>query len=176
MKARPSGSRADRILGRRTGRPLGRRPFTTRAMGAEVPSPASFIALASPIGLAAYWWLVLVPQERRALAKSKRRGSLSSYLDELEGDDSRALERWFYTDWRKKRQEKAERDARRRASIADAERRGASSPSPADIELELEREADAAAAEDPSCLSLDNPDVVALLALALLSAVAALRG
>ena len=46
----------------------------------------------------------------------------------------------------------------------------------ADIELELEREADAAAAEDPSFLSLDNPVVVALLSLALLSAVAALRG
>ena len=35
VKARPSGSRADRILGRRTGRPLGRRPFTTRASGAR---------------------------------------------------------------------------------------------------------------------------------------------
>ena len=42
----------------------------------------------------------MVPSERRTLAKAKRTGEVRAYLDEIaDGDESRAAERWFYTDW-----------------------------------------------------------------------------
>lgn len=63
---------------------------------------------------AAYWWLVIVPSERAALASSKRSGPVRKYLEELrpaangDGDgagspstEDRSIERWFYTDYMK---------------------------------------------------------------------------
>lgn len=35
-------------------------------------------------------------------------GELKQYLDELEGDEGRVLERWFYTDWLRSRQQRRE--------------------------------------------------------------------
>ncbi len=35
-------------------------------------------------------------------------GELKQYLDELEGDEGRTLERWFYTDWLRSRQKRRE--------------------------------------------------------------------
>jgi hypothetical protein len=32
------------------------------------------------MGLGGYWWLVIVPSERAALAREKRRGALGEYL------------------------------------------------------------------------------------------------
>ena len=39
---------------------------------------------------------------RRALASDKRRGEVKEYLEEIAGDESRGLERWFYDDWLKR--------------------------------------------------------------------------
>lgn len=49
--------------------------------------PAQAVVLASCVGLAAVWWLSVVPSERRALGRLKRaRGSdLRGYLDALDG-------------------------------------------------------------------------------------------
>lgn len=58
---------------------------------------------------AMYWWLVVVPSERAALARSKRRGGVGEYLSDLEqatDTGQRSLERWFYTDWLRKRVQK----------------------------------------------------------------------
>jgi hypothetical protein len=38
-------------------------------------------------------------------------GELKAYLDELEADEGRALERWFYTDWLRSRQRRREQAA-----------------------------------------------------------------
>jgi hypothetical protein len=52
-------------------------------------------------------------------------GELKQYLDELEADESKVLERWFYTDWLRTRQTRREQAAelaewRRRSSGAAA--------------------------------------------------------
>lgn len=57
------------------------------------------IVLLSVAASAAYWWGVVVPSERASLGRSKRRGAVKAYLDELQGDEGRVAERWFYTDW-----------------------------------------------------------------------------
>ena len=51
---------------------------------------------------AGYWWNVVIPDRRTALALSKRKGDVKEYLDELkeaavEGD--RPFERWLLADW-----------------------------------------------------------------------------
>lgn len=54
--------------------------------GFEAQPPAlgpTFAVFLSTFGVAAYWWLVLVPSERRDLAKNKNKGGLNKYLDEL---------------------------------------------------------------------------------------------
>ena len=52
------------------------------------------------IGLTvAYWWFVLVPGARVNLAVNKRTGKLRTYLAELKADDSRPLQKWFYSSW-----------------------------------------------------------------------------
>ena len=47
----------------------------------------------------AYWWLVLVPSARVALAKNKKSGELRAYLDDLARSDGKGLEKWFYAQW-----------------------------------------------------------------------------
>lgn len=37
----------------------------------------------------------MVPSERAALSKSKRRGEVKQYIEEIEADDSRKAERWW---------------------------------------------------------------------------------
>ena len=49
--------------------------------------------------IVAYWWYVLVPGARVNLAVNKRSGRLRDYLEELKGDDSRKMERFFYQKW-----------------------------------------------------------------------------
>ena len=118
-----------------------------------------------------------MPSERRSLAKSKRKGALNTYLEELETDESRGLERWFYTDYLQKRQEKKKK---KRTGKDSLEREGNNPPGQTvgvsaaaleddgevKTEEELEREADQAAAADPVFLSLDNPLVLTSLLLA----------
>jgi len=46
-----------------------------------------------------YWWFVLVPGARVNLAVNKRTGRLKDYLRELKTDDTRPLQKWFYSSW-----------------------------------------------------------------------------
>jgi len=64
-----------------------------------VAAAAQLSVLAASVGLAAYWWNVVVPSERASLAKAKRRGGVGEYLAEVNEDPERKLEQWFYTDW-----------------------------------------------------------------------------
>lgn len=61
---------------------------------------AQLFILVIMLGMAAYWWLVLVPSERQTLAKAKRKGAVGDYLLQIESQDDRKLERWFYSNWR----------------------------------------------------------------------------
>ena len=45
----------------------------------------------APAGLAAYWWGVLGPSERRSLSLEKRKGGLNACLAELEAVERRHL-------------------------------------------------------------------------------------
>ena len=47
----------------------------------------------------AYWWFVLVPGARVNLAVNKRSGRLRTYLEELSTDDTRPVQKWFYSSW-----------------------------------------------------------------------------
>lgn len=69
------------------------------------PLGTTLAVLGSTGGVLAYWWLVLVPSERRDLAKNKNKGGLNVYLDGLEKSDptERKLEKWFYTEWLERR-------------------------------------------------------------------------
>jgi hypothetical protein len=76
------------------------------ASGGYTPPPLSVdvyqseAAVLAVTGLCvAYWWFVLVPGARVNLAVNKRSGRLRSYLEELKSDDSRPLQRWFYSSW-----------------------------------------------------------------------------
>lgn len=118
------------------------------------------VVLLSTIGLAGYWWLVIVPSERRSLSKNKRKGPLSQYLADLRGDDSRRLERWFYTDWltRLPGSSRGERQA------------GPSASEPGEAEPASPPLSD----KEPSFWSLDNPIVFVGALLVLLVGVAAI--
>jgi hypothetical protein len=78
--------------------------------------------LAAAAGAGAYWWYTLVPTLRRNLAKEKRSGGeVNKYLVEIQADESRGLERWFYTDWLQQlsqRQQLAAQAAAKRAAAA----------------------------------------------------------
>lgn len=63
--------------------------------------PAVLVSQAAAVAAGAYWWWSVVPAARRSLAKDKRKGQAKEYLESLQQDDSRRLERWFYTDWLK---------------------------------------------------------------------------
>ena len=122
----------------------------------------TLVLLSAPAGLAFYWWSVLVPSERRSLAKSKRRGALNTYLEELEGDETRGLERWFYTDYLDKR---AAKKRTKTASTGMTDRE----------DLVAEDGGEDERDEEPDFFSLDNPLVnvfVAIATVALVSAVA----
>ena len=62
---------------------------------------AGIVALS--VACAWAWANLVVPVSRTNLALSKKNGPVKEYLDELKeaGDasDSRALERWLFTDW-----------------------------------------------------------------------------
>lgn len=61
--------------------------FEPRADPAVLGS--QLVVLGATVGAGAYWWYVVVPSERASLARSKRRGSVREYLQELNQDDSR---------------------------------------------------------------------------------------
>jgi hypothetical protein len=71
-----------------------------------MPPPLDASVIQSEIGvlavtslMVAYWWFILVPGARVNLAVNKRSGKLQKYLAELKADDSRPLQRWFYSSW-----------------------------------------------------------------------------
>eukprot|EP00239_Pterosperma_sp_CCMP1384_P005976 CAMPEP_0197855932 /NCGR_PEP_ID=MMETSP1438-20131217/27534_1 /TAXON_ID=1461541 /ORGANISM="Pterosperma sp., Strain CCMP1384" /LENGTH=204 /DNA_ID=CAMNT_0043471195 /DNA_START=302 /DNA_END=916 /DNA_ORIENTATION=- len=72
----------------------------------------TLVVLVVTLAPALYWWLVLVPSERQSLAKNKRRGEVKEYLEQIEGDESRVMERWFYTDWLQQKGRESERRER----------------------------------------------------------------
>ncbi len=55
---------------------------------------SSMVVLSSTLVTGFYWWLVVVPSERQRLGRDKRRGEVKEYLDEIEQDPSRKVERW----------------------------------------------------------------------------------
>ena len=148
----------------------------TRAMGAEAPPLGTVVVLlGAPAGLAAYWWGVLVPSERRSLSLEKRKGGLNAYLAELEAAEGRGAEKWFYTDYLQQRQ------ARRAKRAALQARRAGEAEAEAEVEVEeslaaLDREEARMAAADPAFLSGDNPLVQVFLVLGSLTLFATLFG
>ncbi|KXZ54263.1 hypothetical protein GPECTOR_5g352 [Gonium pectorale] len=101
----------------------------------RAPDPGVLAAQAAVLVLtgaaAAYWWLVVVPSERAALGRSKRRGPVDSYLRELEtpgAEQDRRLERWFYTDWLKRREDLRQRKQQRGAAAAPSPASAAEAP------------------------------------------------
>lgn len=125
------------------------------------------VVLATTFGLAGYWWLIFVPSERASLARSKRGGELKEYLQALESDRSRSLERWFYTDWLNKRAKLAagttladnQPDLQKSEPKSDAAQ-------PADIS-ELNPSTKPQPNDQPAFWSLDNPVVLVGMLLAL---------
>mmetsp|Transcript_24246 Transcript_24246/g.52902 ORF Transcript_24246/g.52902 Transcript_24246/m.52902 type:complete len:226 (-) Transcript_24246:97-774(-) len=86
-----------------------RKTFKVQATSDYVPSPmdtsmltAQLEVLAAVAVMVVYWWYVLVPNARVNLAVNKKKGNLRQYLAELKQDDSRGLERWFYSTWLEK--------------------------------------------------------------------------
>lgn len=78
---------------------------------------AQLSVLAATVGVGAYWWFVVVPSERQALAKEKRKGDLRGYLEEISVDENKGVERWFYTNWLQAEWfQKAQSAKRRRAA------------------------------------------------------------
>mmetsp|Transcript_43700 Transcript_43700/g.83407 ORF Transcript_43700/g.83407 Transcript_43700/m.83407 type:complete len:223 (+) Transcript_43700:104-772(+) len=77
--------------------------------GDYVPSPMDTSMLTAQLEvlgavgvMVVYWWYVLVPNARVNLAVNKKKGNLRAYLQDLKEDDSRGLERWFYSNWLEK--------------------------------------------------------------------------
>jgi len=53
-----------------------------------------------------YWWNVVIPAKRTEVAKSKSRGEIKDYLEDIRADDDRGFERWFLSDWLNKSKNK----------------------------------------------------------------------
>ena len=84
----------------------GRRACCCPALASYTPPPLDasvYQSEAAVLGVTAlcvaYWWFVLVPGARVNLAVNKRSGRLKTYLEELKADDSRPLQKWFYSSW-----------------------------------------------------------------------------
>ena len=83
-------------------------PSTPGVYEAEISSTAAVGLFGTCVTLMAagyIWWTVVIPQKRTEVARSKRSGDISEYLDGLRsaGDgDNRAFERWLMSDWLRK--------------------------------------------------------------------------
>ncbi len=122
-----------------------------------------YFVVSAILAATAYWWLVLVPSARGDLARSKRRGEVRAYLEEIEGDSSRGVERWFYTDWlRKLRSSAAAKQSPPAAEEAGPDARG-DSTAPAQREGNLLRPS--FETPMPSFWNFDNPIIAAVLLL-----------
>eukprot|EP01025_Chloroclados_australasicus_P011390 TRINITY_DN14920_c0_g4_i1.p2 TRINITY_DN14920_c0_g4~~TRINITY_DN14920_c0_g4_i1.p2 ORF type:complete len:177 (-),score=9.53 TRINITY_DN14920_c0_g4_i1:356-886(-) len=74
------------------------RSDATQQFSAQV-DPSQIVVLGITGAAALYWWKILVPSERASLGRSKRLGPFKQYLVDIQGDESRKVERWFYRDW-----------------------------------------------------------------------------
>jgi hypothetical protein len=84
---------------------------------------AQLVVLTVTASTALYWWYSVVPSARRTLAKEKRSGPLSEYLQDLQQNPNKPLEQWFYTDWLRqleRRQQMAKAAAAKRATAGSA--------------------------------------------------------
>jgi hypothetical protein len=124
----------------------------------------------------AYWWFVVVPAARINLAVNKNQGKLKTYLEELKRDESRTLERWFFTEWLMKidpetkyllRDDGEEEET---IGLGDTEGGGDKTKSE-DIDIIIQR-----ARKTPDFFSLDNPVLVAFIITFGFSAVIGLLG
>ena len=131
----------------------------------------------------AYWWFVVVPAARINLAVNKNQGKLKTYLEDLKQDDSRKLERWFFTEWLVKidpetkyllREDEGERETdnnnNNAIKLGDTEGGGDKTKSE-DIDIIIQR-----ARKTPDFFSLDNPVLVAFIITFGFSAVIGLLG
>lgn len=66
----------------------------------------SMVGVTGVLGVTtAVWWNQVIPQKRLEVAKSKRKGEIKDYLDDLReaGEvDEKSFERWLMTDWLEK--------------------------------------------------------------------------
>ena len=118
----------------------------------------------------------MVPSERATLGKAKRKGQLKQYLDEIDSDQSRGVERWFYTNWLQAKWFKAAQKKRRESS-APAASDTALQEGPALQEVateELPGGDDEYKDTQPAFFSLDNPTVFTALLLSVIIGLAAL--
>ncbi|PNH06813.1 hypothetical protein TSOC_006796 [Tetrabaena socialis] len=151
---------------------------------------AQSLVLVLTLVAAGYWWLVVVPSERAAVGRSKRLGTLATYLEELEQPEAaeqRRLERWFYSDWLRQREARQQRLRQQRggaaAPAAGAERlEGAQTEPEPDVYagLEGQRPDDnllrpTAATPTPRFFSLDNPIVATAALLGVVGLLASLQ-
>jgi hypothetical protein len=176
-----------------------------------VVDPAQLVVLASTVGAGAFWWcvagerglvhplthrfffrLVVVPSERASLAKVKRKGELREYLEDINADETRGLERcaalaatvqavqislsdllslrrWFYSNWLTAGWFKAASAKRRRAASQEPSVGGSEAPSVVPEEEYTDTD------NQPVFLSLDNPLVFTSLLLGGLVLLAALK-
>ena len=161
-------------------RPLARHrraPSTTRAVVYEAQLPdASMLYVMGATGvLGTYWWNVTVPEARARLSKDKRKGGTRAFLDEIADDESKSLQRWFYSNWLEAKWFKAAR-AKRLAAAASSATAAAPAASGASEESSSEGEPDAVPADkEPDFWSLDNPLVLAGSLLAAFAALASLQ-
>lgn len=151
------------------------RAATTRAIVYEAQAPdASMLWTLGATGLlGTYWWNVTVPEARARLSKDKRKGSTRAFLDDIADDESKSLQRWFYSNWLEAKWFKAARAKRLAAAASAAAAAPASEPEAA---LAVSEEPDAVPADkEPEFWSLDNPLVLSLAVLAGFAALATLQ-
>lgn len=159
--------------------------FVPQAVDASVVQ-SQLAVIGASVGLAAYWWYVLVPSERGALSREKRKGELRAYLEELDREaaaagttlkGSKRLERWFYEDWlrrmpggeyKKVRAAKEEEAAAAAAAVvasASAEEGAEATPKQEELEVgTLWSTAPGEGGVTPNFWSFDNPIVAAFTA------------
>lgn len=96
-------------------------PAMLAEYGAQLPPTEQLagFALVTVLTATGYvvWDQVLVPQKRLELSKSKRQGEVKQLLDEIEADDSRGAERWFFRDWLQARSADKQQGGRKPAAL-----------------------------------------------------------
>ena len=72
-------------------------------LGFQAPPATTLFGLTLTVALSTgayvYWDGTIVPQKRKELAKSKRKGEIKEYLDDLKEADERSAEKWLMNDW-----------------------------------------------------------------------------